>query len=62
MSVTLESLQDEMRDFLPHCVEQRSNGRIYPTAEGCKLLQDWLRERGLEAKVSIGPDQRFRIE
>lgn len=56
-----EARMAELKEFLPKCVEKRGE-RYYPTEAGCIRLTEWLAERGLNARVSIGDDLRFVID
>lgn len=55
-----KGLHDELRNFLPKCMEKRGD-RYYPTEDGCKRLMEWLGERGIDIEVSITDDGRFRV-
>lgn len=51
----------ELRSIVGQCMEQREDGRWYPTHAGCLRLQEWLNDRGFNCAVKIGDNRKFEI-
>ena len=59
--VRLWCLQHDLNKIAPTLLEQRADGRMYATDDGCRKLEAWFAARGIVA--NIGKDEgRFDVK